>query len=86
MANPPKPASAWTSQVARSKTRPRSELLDRPCIAVRDNGHANASGDDGLLLRLRMPDALPLVKVFRLELLDFRVCWTAVGNASFGER
>jgi hypothetical protein len=35
---------------------------------------------------LHMPDALPLAKVFRRELLDFRVSYTAVGNATFGAR
>jgi hypothetical protein len=36
--------------------------------------------------RLHMPDTLPLAKVFRRELLDFRVSYTAVGNATFGAR
>jgi len=35
---------------------------------------------------LHMPDTLPLVKVFRRELLDFRVSYTAIGNATFGAR
>lgn len=35
---------------------------------------------------LHMPDALPLAKTFRRELLDFRVSYTAVGNATFGAR
>lgn len=35
---------------------------------------------------LHMPDSLPLAKVFRRELLDFRVSYTAVGNATFGAR
>jgi len=38
--------------------------------------------------RLHMPDetAMPLAKVFRRELLDFRVTYTPVGNATFGAR
>lgn len=36
--------------------------------------------------KLHMPDTLPLAKVFRRELLDFRVSYTAVGNATFGAR
>lgn len=36
--------------------------------------------------RLHMPDTLPLAKTFRHELLDFRVSYTAVGNATFGAR
>ena len=36
--------------------------------------------------RLHMPDSLPLAKVFRRELLDFRVSYSAVGNATFGAR
>lgn len=36
--------------------------------------------------RLHMPDTLPLARVFRRELLDFRVSYTAVGNATFGAR
>jgi len=35
---------------------------------------------------LHMPDTLPLAKVFRRELLDFRVSYTAIGNATFGAR
>lgn len=35
---------------------------------------------------LKMPDSLPLAKVLRRELLDFRVGYTAVGNATFGAR
>lgn len=35
---------------------------------------------------LHMPDTLPLAKTFRRELLDFRVSYTAVGNATFGAR
>jgi len=35
---------------------------------------------------LHMPDSLPLAKTFRRELLDFRVSYTAVGNATFGAR
>lgn len=36
--------------------------------------------------KLYMPDTLPLAKVFRRELLDFRVSYTDVGNARFGAR
>lgn len=36
--------------------------------------------------RLRMPDSLPFAKTLRRELLDFRVTYTAVGNATFGAR
>lgn len=36
--------------------------------------------------RLRMPETLPLAKAFRRELIDFRVGYTAVGNATFGAR
>lgn len=36
--------------------------------------------------KLHMPDTLPLSKLFRRELLDFRVSYTAVGNATFGAR
>lgn len=36
--------------------------------------------------RLHMPDTLPLAKTFRRELLDFRVSYSAVGNATFGAR
>lgn len=36
--------------------------------------------------QLHMPDTLPLVKLFRRELIDFRVSYTAVGNATFGAR
>ncbi|MGY3038536.1 hypothetical protein ACVWWQ_000123 [Rhodanobacter sp. TND4EL1] len=36
--------------------------------------------------KLHMPDTLPLAKLFRRELLDFRVSYTAVGNATFGAR
>lgn len=36
--------------------------------------------------RLHMPDTLPLAKTFRRELLDFRVSYTAIGNATFGAR
>ena len=36
--------------------------------------------------KLHMPDTLPLSKLFRRELLDFRVSYTAVGNAKFGAR
>jgi hypothetical protein len=36
--------------------------------------------------KLRMPDTLPLAKTFRRELLDFRVSYSAVGNATFGAR
>lgn len=35
---------------------------------------------------LHMPESLPLAKTFRRELLDFRVSYTAVGNATFGAR
>jgi hypothetical protein len=35
---------------------------------------------------LHMPDTLPLAKVFRRELLDFRVSYTPTGNATFGAR
>ncbi|MBQ4853227.1 hypothetical protein IMW82_00840 [Rhodanobacter sp. B2A1Ga4] len=35
---------------------------------------------------LVMPDTLPLAKTFRRELLDFRVSYSAVGNATFGAR
>lgn len=35
---------------------------------------------------LHMPDTLPLAKTFRRELLDFRVSYSAVGNATFGAR
>lgn len=35
---------------------------------------------------MRMPDTLPLAKLFRRELLDFRVSYTQVGNATFGAR
>ncbi len=35
---------------------------------------------------LQMPDTLPLAKTFRRELIDFRVSYTAVGNATFGAR
>lgn len=35
---------------------------------------------------LHMPDTLPLAKLFRRELIDFRVSYTAVGNATFGAR
>ena len=35
---------------------------------------------------LHMPDSLPLEKTFRRELLDFRVSYSAVGNATFGVR
>jgi hypothetical protein len=35
---------------------------------------------------LHMPDTLPLSKVFRRELLDFRVSYTPIGNATFGAR
>ncbi|MDQ8051072.1 hypothetical protein [Luteibacter sp.] len=35
---------------------------------------------------LHMPDTLPLAKIFRRELLDFRVSYTPVGNATFGAR
>jgi hypothetical protein len=33
-----------------------------------------------------MPDSLPFAKVFRRELLNFRVSYSAVGNATFGAR
>jgi hypothetical protein len=38
--------------------------------------------------KLRMPgeQAMPLAKTFRRELLDFRVSYSAVGNAKFGAR
>ncbi len=36
--------------------------------------------------KLHMPDSLPLAKTFRRELLDFRVSYSAVGNATFGAR
>ena len=36
--------------------------------------------------RLHMPETLPLAKTFRRELIDFRVSYTAVGNATFGAR
>ncbi|MGH8061943.1 MAG: hypothetical protein ACREO7_08000 [Pseudoxanthomonas sp.] len=36
--------------------------------------------------QLHMPDTLPLAKTFRRELIDFRVSYTAVGNATFGAR
>lgn len=36
--------------------------------------------------RLHMPDTLPLAKTFRRELIEFRVSYTAVGNATFGAR
>jgi hypothetical protein len=35
---------------------------------------------------LHMPDSLPFAKTFRRELLDFRVSYSAVGNATFGAR
>ncbi|GAB3792370.1 hypothetical protein [Dyella agri] len=35
---------------------------------------------------LHMPDTLPLAKTLRRELQDFRVGYTAVGNATFGAR
>lgn len=35
---------------------------------------------------LEMPDSLPFAKVFRRELLNFRVSYSAVGNATFGAR
>lgn len=36
--------------------------------------------------QLHWPDTLPLAKTFRRELIDFRVSYTAVGNATFGAR
>lgn len=36
--------------------------------------------------RLSMPSSLPLGRAFRNELLDFRVSYSAVGNATFGAR
>ncbi|WP_201312888.1 hypothetical protein [Dyella sp. EPa41] len=36
--------------------------------------------------KLSMPESLPLAKTFRRELLDFRVGYSAVGNATFGAR
>jgi hypothetical protein len=36
--------------------------------------------------KLHMPDTLPLSKLFRRELLNFRVSYSAVGNATFGAR
>lgn len=36
--------------------------------------------------RLHMPESLPLAKTLRRELLDFRVSYSAVGNATFGAR
>ncbi len=36
--------------------------------------------------RLLIPPNLPLAKKFRKELVDFRVSYTAVGNATFGAR
>lgn len=36
--------------------------------------------------QLHMPESLPLSKVFRRELLDFRVSYSDVGNARFGAR
>jgi hypothetical protein len=35
---------------------------------------------------LHMPDSMPLARTFRKELLNFRVSYTAVGNATFGAR
>jgi len=35
---------------------------------------------------LHMPDTLSLAKTFRRELMDFRVSYSAVGNATFGAR
>src|SRR5690606_38312922 len=35
---------------------------------------------------LHLPDTLPLARVFRRELLDCRVSYTAIGNATFGAR
>ena len=37
-------------------------------------------------IEISRTDTLPLAKVFRRELLDFRVSYTAIGNATFGER
>jgi hypothetical protein len=36
--------------------------------------------------KLHMADTLPLAKTFRRELIDFRVSYSAVGNATFGAR
>ncbi|QNK00974.1 hypothetical protein [Dyella telluris] len=36
--------------------------------------------------KLHMPDTLPLAKTFRRELIDFRVSYSAIGNARFGAR
>lgn len=63
------------SNAAGGQTVPKLELVSR-LQALMHTG------------RLHMPDeaAMPLAKVFRRELLDFRVTYTPVGNATFGAR
>lgn len=71
-------------------------------VTITFSGHAGPNGQGGdsvpkieLVSRLQalmhtnklhMPDSLPLAKTFRRELLDFRVSYTAIGNATFGAR
>lgn len=71
-------------------------------VTITGSGHAGPNGRGGHSVpkielvshlqalmhngRLEMSDALPLAKTFRRELLDFKVDYTAVGNATFGAR
>jgi hypothetical protein len=71
-------------------------------VTITFNGQAGPNGNGGhsvpkldLVSRLQalmhtgkltMPETLPLAKTFRSELLNFRVSYSAVGNATFGAR